>query len=164
MKLTLNQAAQSIGVNKSTMHRHIERKRISVDKDDEGRILIDASEMIRIYGDKFKPQTLQDVAKQEDATPCNDEDNSKVQPIHNGEVVAKALHDATLQALEKENQLLRDRIRDLEEIKQDSRKRESDLMELMKGQQVRLLTYENKNQEEEPVKSKKSFFGRLLHS
>lgn len=53
MKYTVNQAAKIVGATRQTVYRHIESKPISVEKDENGNQLIDASELIRVYGDKI---------------------------------------------------------------------------------------------------------------
>lgn len=58
MKYTVNQAAKIVGATRQTIYRHIESKPISVEKDDNGNQLIDASELIRVYGDKVNFDAL----------------------------------------------------------------------------------------------------------
>ena len=55
MKFNKSQAARAVGINRKTLDKHIKTKGISVDFDDNGNPLIDASELIRVYGDKFRP-------------------------------------------------------------------------------------------------------------
>ena len=58
MKYTVNQAAKIVGATRQTIYRHIESKPISVEKDDNGNQLIDASELMRVYGDKVNFDAL----------------------------------------------------------------------------------------------------------
>lgn len=51
MRYTVNEAAQIVGTTRQTIYRHIDSKPISVIKDDNGNQLIEASELIRVYGD-----------------------------------------------------------------------------------------------------------------
>lgn len=54
MKYTISQASRITGVTRKTLYSHIDKKPISTHKDDNGNILIEASELIRVYGDKCK--------------------------------------------------------------------------------------------------------------
>ena len=54
-KVSITQAAKLVGVTRSTMHKHIDKKGITVDRDEEGKNpKIDVSELIRVYGDTLK--------------------------------------------------------------------------------------------------------------
>lgn len=66
MKYTVNQAAQIVGVTRQTIYRHIDSKPISVSKDDEGNQLIEASELIRVYGNDINFSALSDTAKSQE--------------------------------------------------------------------------------------------------
>ena len=89
MKYTVIQAAKITGKSRQTIYRHIDAKPISVTQDDDGNQLIDASELIRVYGNDINFGALDDkeekgdkpetVAKpenvtpvQQDVTPSND--------------------------------------------------------------------------------------------
>ena len=58
MKYTVNQAAKILGKTRQTVYRHIESKPISVVKDDDGNQLIEASELIRVYGNDINFDAL----------------------------------------------------------------------------------------------------------
>ena len=64
MKYTVNEAARIVGATRQTIYRHIESKPISVDKDENGNQMIDASELIRVYGNNINFDALN-----EDITP-----------------------------------------------------------------------------------------------
>ncbi len=64
MKYTVNEAAKIVGATRQTIYRHIESKPISVIKDDNGNQMIDASELIRVYGNNINFDALN-----EDVTP-----------------------------------------------------------------------------------------------
>lgn len=49
MKLTLGQAAQEAGKNKSTVSRDIAKGKLSAEKQKDGSYLIDVSELFRVY-------------------------------------------------------------------------------------------------------------------
>lgn len=91
MKYTVIQAAKIVGKTRQTIYRHIDSKPISVTKDDDGNQLIEASELIRVYGnnidfeavnsDKPKDVTsnkLQDVTPKTPAIPPSMEDQIKL--------------------------------------------------------------------------------------
>ena len=50
MKLSMEQAAQIIGKTKKTIYNHKDRNRFSYEIDDEGKAVIDVSELLRVYG------------------------------------------------------------------------------------------------------------------
>jgi hypothetical protein len=54
MQVTISKAADMIGITRATLYRHIEKKGISVVKDDDDNPKIDVSELIRVYGSKVK--------------------------------------------------------------------------------------------------------------
>lgn len=54
MQVSISKAAEMVGITRATLYRHIEKKGISVDKDEEGNPKIDVSELIRIYGHRVK--------------------------------------------------------------------------------------------------------------
>jgi len=54
MKYTISEASRIVGVTRKTLYNHIEKKPISTETDDNGKPLIEASELIRVYGDKCK--------------------------------------------------------------------------------------------------------------
>lgn len=56
MKYSIAESARKVGLTRKTLYKHIEKKPISVEKDENGNPLIDASELIRVYGDKFRPE------------------------------------------------------------------------------------------------------------
>ena len=54
MKYSISEASRIVGVTRKTLYKHIDKKPISVEKDDNDMPVIDASELIRVYGDKCK--------------------------------------------------------------------------------------------------------------
>jgi hypothetical protein len=53
VRYTVIEAAKIVGKSRQTIYRHIEKKPITVEKDDEDNVYIDASELLRVYGDKI---------------------------------------------------------------------------------------------------------------
>lgn len=64
MKYTVNQAAKIVGTTRQTIYRHIEKKPISVTLDDNDNQLIEASELIRVYGDDINFDAVNSNTKQ----------------------------------------------------------------------------------------------------
>jgi hypothetical protein len=50
MKISMEQAAYIIGKTKKTIYNHKDRNKFSYEQDDEGRTVIDISELMRVYG------------------------------------------------------------------------------------------------------------------
>lgn len=60
MRYTVNEAAQIVGITRQTIYRHIDSKPISVIKDDNGNQMIEASELMRVYGSDIDFKALSD--------------------------------------------------------------------------------------------------------
>lgn len=54
MQVSISKAAEMAGVTRATFYRHIDKKGISVTKDDDGNPKVDVSELMRVYGNKIK--------------------------------------------------------------------------------------------------------------
>ena len=52
MKYSISESARIAGITRKTFYKHIDKKGISVEKDQDNNPLIDASELIRVYGDQ----------------------------------------------------------------------------------------------------------------
>ena len=101
--LTLTQAAKAAGVARSTLYRAIRKGRISVVSQPNGSKGIDTAELMRVFG------PLQDAAEQ---------------PQQSNAQQDVALLRARIDALERENTLLRDEV-------QASRERENKLLDVV---------------------------------
>jgi chromosome segregation ATPase len=55
MLVSISKAAEMVGVTRATLYRHIDKKGISVQKDEDNNPKIDISELMRVYGDKVTP-------------------------------------------------------------------------------------------------------------
>ena len=49
-KYTLTQASNIVGKGRTTLNRHIKEGRLTVEKNDQGHKVLDASELLRVYG------------------------------------------------------------------------------------------------------------------
>lgn len=52
MKHSISEAARIVGVTRKTFYKHIDKKSITVEKDENDNPVIDASELMRVYGDQ----------------------------------------------------------------------------------------------------------------
>lgn len=101
MKYSISEAARVAGVTRKTFYKHIDKKPISFEEDDNGNKLIDASELIRVYGDKCKFEGQ----GQKGETPKSKQVSTEVS-------IEEAIEK---KVLEKENELLREKLVMLEE-------------------------------------------------
>lgn len=70
MKHSARQLANVLGVQTSTITRDIQKRRISAEKNDRGEWQIDASEVVRVYGDRVALDEQGNIAAN---TKMNDE-------------------------------------------------------------------------------------------
>lgn len=62
MKYSVSDAAKIVGITRQTIYRHITSKPISVEKDDNGNQFIEASELLRVYGNKINFEAINETA------------------------------------------------------------------------------------------------------
>ena len=143
-KLNLTQAAKAAGIARGTLYKHIDEGKISCQLDDKGKRVIDTSELMRVYGEIKQPETTRE--------------RTEERPIK---------HKETREETEV-TQVLRERIEDLEkqieDLRQDkeaNRKRESELLDIVKQQQTLLLPPGDTEKDGKDTK-KTGFFGRLF--
>lgn len=72
-KLNLSQAAKAVGKNRTTIWRHVNTGKLSIERDREGLPLVDTSELIRVYGEISLNATADAVEVQHQATPSYDD-------------------------------------------------------------------------------------------
>lgn len=77
MKYSISQSARIVQVTRKTFYSHIKKKGITIEKDDDGKVWVDHSELIRVYGDKCNFENaegqksrgdVQDVSKETDVS------------------------------------------------------------------------------------------------
>jgi len=73
-KVSLSQAAKMVGVQRSTLYRHIKEKGITIDDENTNRPKIDVSELIRVYGNKVR--TLEQIEQNKKAANQTQPDSS----------------------------------------------------------------------------------------
>lgn len=78
MQYNISEAAAAVGITRATLYKHIDRKGISIGRDSEDNPYIEASELIRIYGDKFQPHrpTKEEEGAEELKAPSVQEPNA----------------------------------------------------------------------------------------
>lgn len=120
-KLNLTQAAKRVGVSRQTFYRHIDKKRISVSKDEEGRKVIDESELFRVYGDALQVDVKSDATPLHDVTPKKSKSDSGLQV--KVAVLEERLSgkDDMIERLEREIRELKDKDEDNQKLLMDLR-------------------------------------------
>ena len=140
MKYSVNQAAQIVGVTRQTIYRHIDSKPISVIKDDDGNQLIEASELMRVYGNDINfdaphgkndagitDKKLQDVTSAEAVETMSVEERIKIIQLE------AQLESLQTQLDEKENQ--EDYLKQLLEEEKAERRAANNLLEDHRGKE-----------------------------
>lgn len=110
MKLSMEQAAVVIGKSKKTIYNHKDKNKFSYDFDEDGKAVIDASELIRVYGNK--PEITQRLKELQEPTNENKSVSTqgytkKIAPsVKESEIVDYKIKLARLEAeLEKEKSI-----------------------------------------------------------
>lgn len=123
MKLSMEQAAVVIGKSKKTIYNHKDKNKFSYDIDVDGKAVIDASEVLRVYGNK--PDIVERLKELQE--PSNDKGSVITQGytkktsggVKESEIVEYRIKVATLEAeLDKEKALKSKNEEDLEYFKE----------------------------------------------
>ncbi|MBE9110662.1 hypothetical protein IQ273_14670 [Nodosilinea sp. LEGE 07298] len=179
-QFNISQAAKITGKARSTIQRDIKKGRISINDGGNNAPVIDASELIRVYGtlhlDALQSDCSDTTPNDSIATPDKEGAAEVQQAVASGQggsvagvaAVKKAVTPTEKPVetanLEKEMENLRLRLKELEEDREERKEREKKLqqqmdkiLEISTGQERRLLTYENKDK-----MPKKGFLNRLF--
>jgi len=111
MKYTVIEAAKVVGITRQTIYRHIDKKPITTEKDEEGNIFIDASELIRIYGNDINFEVLENNSDSKDTSNSN---SNTLQAVTRNDtssdlrVIEERLNSATKQIDMLESQMRRE--------------------------------------------------------
>jgi hypothetical protein len=124
MKMTMGEFARQAGMNKATLSRMIKAGKISAERQENGRLLIDPSEMDRLADFRSTSNVSHNAAVQQSVTPVET-------------------------VLQRENELLREMLRDKEKQLDDLR---TERDEWRKQAQTLLLT---QGQPQEPAKPRR---------
>jgi hypothetical protein len=135
-KVSLSEAARLTGKSRVTIHRHIDKGKLTKEIDGTGNPVLDLAELERVYGGLKQPDMLPNVSVQQSETP----------------------HQNSL--LQRELELLRERLDDKDRVIEDLRHDRNDLRNerdrLLKvieeqASSVRLLTDQRMPQQPEPT-------------
>jgi hypothetical protein len=132
-KLDIAKAARAVGKSRGTLYKYIKEGKLTCDATEKGHKVIDSAELLRVFGEL-------------------ETDGSKKQV----DTIVRKNAPSDRSEIE---QLLRDRIRDLEKQVEGSRERESELLTVIKQQQALLMPPKEESAKET---NKKGFFGRLF--
>jgi hypothetical protein len=125
--LNISEAARLVGVSRTTFYKHIKEKGITVQEEDEGNKVIDVAELMRAYNGRLKGKP-----------PGQDEssDNDGGQEDVSGEQAnGQMLTPRTAPKTPEIEQILRERIGDLEKQVQDLRQDKEKLHGIIENQQ-----------------------------
>ena len=122
MKMTMGEFARQAGINKATLSRMIKAGKISAERQENGRLLIDPSELDRLADIRFTSNVSHNGAPQQSVTPVET-------------------------VLQRENELLREMLRDKDRQLDDLR---SERDEWRKQAQMLLLTQRQPKEPEKP--------------
>ncbi len=129
-KYNISQAAKAVGVSRKTMQRHIQKGKVSYNPSEDGAKWIDASELIRAYGNIKEP----------------------VSPDPLGQDGLMSRRDPPIDTalLKQENEFLKKQIEGLEADKEEGLQREKELRETL-NRQTKFLEYKPNNEENQQV-------------
>jgi DNA-binding XRE family transcriptional regulator len=175
MKYTVNQAAKIVGITRQTIYRHIDSKPISIEKDDNGNQLIEASELIRVYGDKADFSALNKKAKKTTKEEGGDVTNvtEKVTTIDDKIKIVKLEAEIDkLKELMKKSDEESSYVKDLLEEEKAERKKANNLLEDLRQKEnregewrdaMKALEERIANQEEETKKRERILVQKNKH-
>lgn len=116
MKYTVIEAAKIVGITRQTIYRHIDKKPITTEKDEDGNIFIDASELIRVYGNDINFDALKEDGGSKDTS---NHKKKKLQPVTKSDTSAEVkVFEERLNSASKQIEMLETQMR-----------REHDIME-----------------------------------
>ncbi len=123
MKLSMEQAAIVIGKSKKTIYNHKDKNKFSYDIDEEGKAVIDASEILRVYGNKpeitERLKELQEPTKEQGSVNTQNYTKKASVTVKDSEIVEYRIKIAQLEAeLDKEKSLKIKTEEDLEYFKE----------------------------------------------
>jgi len=144
MKHSISEAARLTGKNRTTIHRHIKKSMLSVEKGSTGHPVIETSELERVYG-----ALLCNVAMQQSDTP-NDTTQIAVLQVQ----------------LEATRQMLQNAQKDRDDWKEQAQQAfmllTNNPSTSNKSKVESEIVSESKNVVQQPTKRKKSLLGRLF--
>lgn len=139
MQFNLSDAAIAVGVTRATLYKHIDKKGITVMRDDDKNPYIEASELIRVYGDKFQPRRL---SKEEEG------ETEKPQPEQEKTLSHNILFETIERERERERKQFEERIEELQNTLEHERKSSKQIQLLLedKTQETASIRLQSKEQ------------------
>ena len=143
MAYSLGQAAKAAGISKTSLHRAIQKGRVSAAKNDNGAYEIEPSELHRVY------------------PPVTELDRSANPDLGQTGTPETAVETAVLR---REVQLLRELVDDKETVIADLRERldQSEQERRDKDRQLTALLTDQREREDQPEPQARGLFGRLF--
>ena len=139
-KVSLSEAARLTGKSRVTIHRHIEKGKLTKEIDGTGNPVVDIAELERVYGTLKHPDLSQDVAEQQPET------------VNGNSLIQVELEMLREQIVTLEAERARERGQQDETI-QDLRRERDRLLKLVEDQTatVKLLTDQRAKEQEAPA-------------
>jgi len=129
MKLYPSQIVKHYEVSRNTIYRDISKGRITAEESGKGKTLIDVSELDRVYKKKRSIETIQTVSDEQSDTAKN---------------------DSSLNTLQREIELLREKVEGLETDKDDLKDERDRLLKLVEDQAVNIRLLADQRAPERP--------------
>jgi hypothetical protein len=93
MQVSITKASQMVGITRATFYRHIDKKGITIEKNEDNNPCVDVSELVRVYGHRVKPL---------------ENDTDKIKQVE---------QDNTSEAIDGKLTLLKEKLKHLEELR-----------------------------------------------
>jgi chromosome segregation ATPase len=148
MKVTISKAAEMAGVTRATLYRHIEKKGITVEKDEDDNPKIDVSELVRVYGDRLRhPEQI----AQDRAGPVLANDTPLFKQAEQDHKIQAIRHETQrgAQDVRVELEILRERLRGMEEDRSQTREERARERDFLMEQIESLKQTLNQSQEQQ---------------
>ena len=139
MRMNINQAAKAVGVARSTLYRDIQEGKVSVGKDGRGKPYVNVAELERAYGNVTLSDTSETVSNGQTGTPQKDKKDS---------------------VLQREHDLLREKIELLRSERDDLRRRLDDETEERRATQAKLTALLTDQRATAPKKAAEGLLAR----
>lgn len=156
-KLNVTDAAEAVGISRTTFYRHLESKDIAYDMDENGHKLFDTSELIRVYGALHPPGDPENVNRDAVAQGADGVDSAELQ-----------LLQQRVQHLEEQRDSERERREQAEEREQEARAEAARLIGIVEKQTLLLNPPQQDAGDSEPEPSQGTrpagFFQRMFGS
>lgn len=124
MLVNVSQAAKLANISRDTFYKnYINKGKISISRDGRNRPMVDTSEILRVFG-SLQTDTVRDSTKQTQGYTEKDSICTVLTP----------LETAKVQQLEQENQYLKERLAELQQLYQETKQEAKEREEWQRGQ------------------------------